>query len=81
MEQMMSKTTTHVISAKSEVLDARELSPQELACSAERDLRGRFPRFLVEAVSGGDVYVELFGHKVTSSDVASAAKWVWNKLF
>jgi hypothetical protein len=64
MEQMMSKTTTHVISAKSEVLDARELSPQEL-----------------EAVSGGDVYVELFGHKVTSSDVASAAKWVWNKLF
>ena len=60
----MSKTTTHVISAKSEVLDARELSPQEL-----------------EAVSGGDVYVELFGHEVTSSDVASAAKWVWNKLF
>ena len=48
----MSKTTTHVITAKSEVLDVRdELSPQEL-----------------EAVSGGDVYVELFGHKVTSSD-------------
>jgi hypothetical protein len=65
MEKMMSKTTTHVITAKSDVLDARdELSPQEL-----------------EAVSGGDVYVELFGHKVTGSDVASAAKWVWNKLF
>jgi hypothetical protein len=65
MEKMMSKTTTHVITAKSEVLDARdELSPQEL-----------------EAVSGGDVSVEVFGHKVTSSDVASAAKWVWNKLF
>jgi hypothetical protein len=35
----------------------------------------------LEAVSGGDIYVELFGHKVTTSDVADAAKWVWNKLF
>jgi hypothetical protein len=65
METMMSKTTTHVITAKSEVLDVRdELSPEEL-----------------EAVSGGDVYVEVLGHKVTTSDVVDAAKWVWNKLF
>jgi hypothetical protein len=35
----------------------------------------------LEAVSGGDIYVEVFGHKVTTSDVADAAKWVWNKLF
>jgi hypothetical protein len=35
----------------------------------------------LEAVSGGDVSVSLFGHKITSSDVADAAKWVWNKLF
>ena len=60
----MSKTTTHIISAKSEVLDARELSPQEL-----------------EAVSGGEIYIEFGGYKVTSSDVVDAAKWVWNKLF
>jgi hypothetical protein len=33
------------------------------------------------AVSGGDVSVSFFGHKVTTSDVADAAKWVWNKLF
>ena len=61
----MSKTTTHLITAKSEVLDVRDgLSPEEL-----------------EAVSGGDIYVEFFGHKVTTSDVADAAKWVWNKFF
>ena len=61
----MSKTTTHVITAKSEVLDVcDELFPEEL-----------------EAVSGGDVYVEVLGHKVTTSDVVDAAKWVWNKLF
>jgi hypothetical protein len=35
----------------------------------------------LEAVSGGDMYVELFGHKVTTGDVAGAAKWVWNKFF
>ena len=35
----------------------------------------------LEAVSGGDVYVEVFGHKVTTSDVVDAAKWVWNKIF
>ena len=34
----------------------------------------------LEAVSGGDIYVEVFG-QVTTSDVADAAKWVWNKLF
>jgi hypothetical protein len=33
------------------------------------------------AVSGGDTLVEVAGHKVTTSDVAAAAKWVWNKLF
>ena len=61
----MSETTTHVITAKSEVLDVRdELSPEEL-----------------EAVSGDDINVKFFGVKVTSSDVADAAKWVWNKLF
>jgi len=32
----------------------------------------------LEAVSGGDVYVEVLGHKVTTSDIADAAKWVWN---
>lgn len=35
----------------------------------------------LEAVSGGDTLVEIAGHKVTTSDVAAAAKWVWNKLF
>ena len=55
----------HVITAKSEVLDVRD----ELS-----------PEEL-EAVSGGDIYVKFFGVKVTSSDVADAAKWVWNKLF
>jgi bacteriocin-like protein len=35
----------------------------------------------LEQVVGGDIYVEVFGHKVTTSDVADAAKWVWNKLF
>ena len=35
----------------------------------------------LEAVSGGDIYVKLFGHKVTGGDVVSAAKWVWHKLF
>jgi hypothetical protein len=35
----------------------------------------------LEAVSGGDTIVEIAGHKVTTGDVAAAAKWVWNKLF
>jgi hypothetical protein len=35
----------------------------------------------LEAVSGGDTLVEIAGHKVTTGDVAAAAKWVWNKLF
>jgi hypothetical protein len=35
----------------------------------------------LEQVVGGDIYVEVFGHKVTTGDVADAAKWVWNKLF
>ena len=61
----MSKATTNVITAKSEVLGVRdELSPEEL-----------------EAVSGGDVSIKVLGQKVTASDVADAAKWVWNKLF
>jgi hypothetical protein len=28
-----------------------------------------------------DTLVEIAGHKVTTGDVAAAAKWVWNKLF
>ena len=35
----------------------------------------------LEAVSGGDTIVKIAGHKVTTGDVAAAAKWVWNKLF
>jgi hypothetical protein len=35
----------------------------------------------LEAVSGGEIYIEFGGYKVTSSDVVDAAKWVWNKLF
>jgi hypothetical protein len=35
----------------------------------------------LEAVSGGGTIVEVAGHKVTTGDVAAAAKWVWNKLF
>lgn len=36
----------------------------------------------LEAVSGGDTTIVAVGdHKVTTSDVAAAAKWVWHKLF
>lgn len=35
----------------------------------------------LEAVSGGETSVTIFGQKITASDVADAAKWVWNKLF
>jgi hypothetical protein len=35
----------------------------------------------LEAVAGGEIYIEFGGYKVTSSDVVDAAKWVWNKLF
>ena len=45
------------------------------------DVRDELSPEELEAVSGGDVSVEFFGHKVTTSDVADAAKWVWNKLF
>ena len=31
--------------------------------------------------SGGEIYIEFGGYKVTSSDVVDAAKLVWNKLF
>ena len=45
------------------------------------DVRDELSPEELEAVSGGDVYVEVFGHKVTTSDVVDAAKWVWNKIF
>ena len=35
----------------------------------------------LEAVSGGATIVAIGDHKVTTSDVAAAAKWVWKKLF
>jgi hypothetical protein len=35
----------------------------------------------LEAVAGGEIYIEFGSYKVTSSDVVDAAKWVWNKLF
>jgi hypothetical protein len=55
----------NVTTAKSEVLDERELSLEEL-----------------NAVSGGNTTLAtVFGHKITTSDVGDAAKWVWNKLF
>ena len=56
----------NVMTAKSEVLDVRSF-PEELSPDE------------LEVVSGG-WSISFFGHKVTGSDVASAAKWVWNKL-
>ena len=53
----------NVTTAKDDILQARELSLEE-----------------IDAVSGA-WSVELFGFTVTASDVASAAKWVWDKLF
>ena len=35
----------------------------------------------LEAVSGGVTIVAVGDHKVTTSDVADAVKWVWHKLF
>ena len=61
----MNKSAMHAIGAKSEGLGMHD------ALSAEE----------LDAVSGGEVSVTVFGHKVTASDVASAAKWVWHKLF
>jgi hypothetical protein len=49
----------NVTAAENDILEARELSPEE-----------------IDAVSGA-WSVELFGFRVTGSDVASAAKWVW----
>jgi hypothetical protein len=53
----------NVTAAENDILEARELSPEE-----------------IDVVSGA-WSVELFGFRVTGSDVASAAKWVWDKLF
>jgi hypothetical protein len=53
--------------AKSEGLNARQVSPEELSAAE------------LNAVSGGwSVDFGLF--KVTGGDVANAAKWVWNHL-
>ena len=35
----------------------------------------------LDAVSGGFKLVDFGAFKVTTGDVADAAKWVWNKLF
>jgi hypothetical protein len=57
------------MTVKNEVLDVRELSPEEL--SAEE----------LDVVSGGFTLADFGLFKVTTGDVADAAKWVWNKLF
>lgn len=65
MEKMMSKISNDTISANGGMLDMRN----EMSCEE------------LDAVTGGEVAVKIFGHKVTASDVADAAKWVWHKLF
>ena len=65
MEKMMSKISNDAISANGGMLNVRS----EMS-PAE-----------LEAVTGGEVAVKVFGHKITASDVADAAKWVWHKLF
>ena len=65
METIVSKTTTD-----GHVMTAKgEVLERELSLEE------------LEAVSGGEIYIEFGGYKVTSSDVVDAAKWVWNKLF
>jgi hypothetical protein len=54
---------------KNEVLHERELSTDELSLEE------------LDAVSGGFTLADFGFGKVTTGDVADAAKWVWNKLF
>lgn len=61
----MSRISNDTISANGGMLDVRN------EMSAEE----------LDAVTGGEVAVKVFGHKITASDVADAAKWVWHKLF
>jgi hypothetical protein len=61
--------TGNAMTAKSEVPDVRQLSPEELSLEE------------LDAVSGGLTLADFGVFKVTTGDVADAAKWVWNKLF
>ena len=65
METIVSKTTT----------DGHVMTAKGEGLERELSLEE------LEAVSGGEIYIEFGGYKVTSSDVVDAAKWVCNKLF
>jgi hypothetical protein len=56
------------MTAKNDVLDVRESSPEELSLEE------------LDVVSGGWSISLPFGGKITGGDVVDAAKWVWNKL-
>ena len=58
-----------------------KITTHVITASEILDARDELSPEELEVVSGGDISVSFFGHKVTTGDVADAAKWVWNKFF